>query len=197
MTDPHELPLFAFDAARQRHRRRRRIVRRTGVAVVLGIAALGLTIAFPPPPLLLWNASASVPIGLYRVGAAAAPQRGSLVIVWLPEPARRFAAQRHYLPGNVPAIKQVAAVAGDRICGLADALMIDGQAVATRLATDRLGRPLPRWEGCRTLHDGELLFLNRTSPASFDGRYFGVSRTLDVIGTAHPVWIPAHGEPGI
>ncbi|WP_343521279.1 S26 family signal peptidase [Sphingomonas sp.] len=193
MADPRDLPLFAQALRRDR---RRRMLRRRGLAVALGVAALGLIIVAPPRPRLLWNASASVPIGLYRVGAAPAPAPGELVVAWLPGPARRLAAQRRYLPGNVPAIKRVAAVAGARICGIGATLTIDGRAVAHRLAADRLGRPLPRWEGCRTLRIGELLLLNPASPASFDGRYFGASRTSDVVGTAHPLWTWHAAETG-
>jgi conjugative transfer signal peptidase TraF len=196
MADSRDLPLFAFGEALRRDRRRRRMLRRRGLGLALGVAALGLTIAFPPRPRLLWNASASAPVGLYRVGAAAAPAPGDLVVAWLPDPARRLAAERRYLPRNVPAIKHVAAVAGMHVCGLGATLMIDGRPVAGRLAADRLGRPLPRWEGCRTLRAGELLLLNPVSPASFDGRYFGVSRVSDVVGTAHPLWTWSAAETG-
>jgi len=196
MADSRDLPLFAFGEALWRDRRRRRMLRRRGLGLSLGIAALGLTIAFPPCPRLLWNASASAPMGLYRVGAGAAPVPGDLVVAWLPEPARRLAAERRYLPRNVPAIKHVAAVAGMRVCGFGAALTADGQPVVHRLAADRLGRPLPRWEGCRTLRGGELLLLNPAIPASFDGRYFGISRTSDVVGTAHPLWTWDGSETG-
>ena len=94
MADARDLPLFAFGETLRRDRRRRRMLRRRGLWLALGVAALGLTIAFPPRPRLLWNASASAPIGLYRVGAGAAPMPGNLVVVWLPEPARRLAAER-------------------------------------------------------------------------------------------------------
>lgn len=187
MADPRDLPLFAYRQVPLRDRRRRKL-RRRGLAVALGLAAFGLTIAFPPRPLLLWNASASAPVGLYRVGAAATPATGQLVVAWLPGPARRLAAERRYLPRTVPAVKRVAAVAGARVCAAGDTLAIDGRRAARRRAADRLGRPLPRWEGCRTLRPGELLLLNPASPASFDGRYFGASRTSDLIGIAHPLW---------
>lgn len=196
MADARDLPLFAFGEALRRDRRRRRTLRRRGLGLALGAAALGLTIAFPPRPRLLWNASASAPVGLYWISATARPAPGELVVAWLPEPARRLAAERRYLPRNVPAIKHVAAVAGAHICGFGATLTIDGRPVARRLVADRLGRPLPRRDGCRTLHAGELFLLNPTSLASFDGRYFGVSRTLDVVGTAHPLWTWHTAETG-
>jgi hypothetical protein len=103
MADARDLPLFAHAQALRRDRAYRRMLRRRGLAVALGVAALGLTIAVPPRPRLLWNASASAPIGLYRVGAITATAPGDLVVAWLPGPARRLAAERRYLPSNVPA----------------------------------------------------------------------------------------------
>ncbi|MGC6400319.1 S26 family signal peptidase [Sphingomonas sp. FW199] len=196
MADLRDLPLFAFEDALRRHRRQRRKLRRRGLALALGIAALCVTIVFPPRARLVWNASASVPIGLYRVGPARTLVPGDLVVVWLPGPARQLAAERRYLPSNVPAIKQVAAVAGMRVCWVGVALQIHGRKVARRLHADRFGRAMPQWEGCRTLAKGELLLLNPASPASFDGRYFGPSRTADVVGTAHPIWTWGAAETG-
>jgi len=200
MTDPRDLPLFAHAhaeaQARRRGRRRRRVPCGRGLAIGLGVAALGLTIASPPRPRLVWNASASAPIGLYRIAPRAPVAEGDLVVAWLPPPARALAAQRRYLPSNVPAIKRVAAVAGARICAAGAMLTVDGRAVARRLAADRLGRPLPRWLGCRTLRADELLLLNPASRASFDGRYFGVSRIADVVGTARPLWTWTAAETG-
>lgn len=196
MADPRDLPLFAFGDALRRARGRRRMLRRRGFALGLGIAALGLTIVAPPRPRLVWNASASAPIGLYRIDPAATPALGDWVFARLPEPARALAAARHYLPRNVPALKQVAAVAGMRVCGVGAVLAIDGRPVARRRAVDARGRPLPRFEGCRTLRAGELLLLNRTRADSFDGRYFGVSQPADPIGIAHPLWTRDAAEPG-
>ncbi len=196
MAERDNLPLFAYRRA-SRIDRGRRLLRRCFVAALaLGAVALGLTILDPPRPRLLWNASASVPLGLYRVDVGAAPARGALVVIWLPEAARTLAAKRRYLPRNVPAIKRVAALAGARVCAAGDRLAVDGRLVAGRLAADRLGRPLPRWSGCRTLGAGELLLLNPASPASFDGRYFGISRTSEVVGTANPLWTWNGAETG-
>lgn len=188
MADPRNLPLFAFGEALRAARARRRRLRRHGLALALGLAALGLTIAVPPRPWLLWNASASAPLGLYRITAPGTPAPGDLVAVWLPAAARDLATRRRYLPHNVPALKRVAAVTGTRICAQGSTLLIAGRAVAKRLATDRQSRPLPRWHGCQTLRSSELLLLNPASATSFDGRYFGASRTRDVIGKAQPLW---------
>ena len=187
------LPLFAWEkqqrAQRQRMARvRRKWLRRT-VLLGLGIAALGLTIAQPPLPRLVWNASASAPIGLYAVSPGTAPGRGDMVSAWPPAAARQLAAHRRYLPANVPLVKRVAAVAGDTICGVDRTVTVNGRAVALRRAADAGGRPLPAWQGCIRLAPGMVFLLMTETPDSFDGRYFGPTAARDIIGRATPLWL--------
>ncbi|MFA6125356.1 S26 family signal peptidase [Sphingomonas sp.] len=189
---PQNLPLFAHaavqrDALRAARLRRNRLRRRCAVAAA-GIALVELTIARPPLPRLIWNASASAPLGLYAVSPDAPLARGDMVVAWAPPAPRALAAARHYLPANVPLVKRVRAVAGDRVCAIGTAISVDGRHIADRLLRDRAGRPMPWWHGCTTLGRGALLLLN-DAPASFDGRYFGPSRRTDVIGKATPLWL--------
>jgi conjugative transfer signal peptidase TraF len=174
---------------------RRRQRRRLALAGLIGCAtvALATSIAGDPPTLLVWNASASAPIGLYRVRVDRAVRRGDMVVAWTPEPARSLAARRRYLPANVPLVKRVAAVDGDRVCAFDTAISINGRSVALRQRTDGAGRLMPSWQGCRRLRAGEYLLL-MDSPLSFDGRYFGVTRGSELLGRAHLLWRrPAHG----
>jgi conjugative transfer signal peptidase TraF len=188
MTERRDLPLFAWgDALRAARLRRIRLRRRFAVGAV-GIALIGTTIAAPPLPRLVWNASASAPIGLYAVTPGAPLARGDMVIAWPPPGARALAAKRHYLPINVPLVKRVRAVPGDRACAIDGAITVEGQRVAERRKHDAAGRAMPWWRGCVVLKNGALLLMN-DAPASFDGRYFGPSRAADVIGRATPLWI--------
>jgi conjugative transfer signal peptidase TraF len=185
------MPLIAWgDAQRTRLARRRRRLRIAAFAV-LGASALAFTIVLPPAPGVVWNASASVPIGLYRVWPGARFAAGDTVLVRLPDAARARAARRRYLPAMVPAVKRIAATAGAQVCARGAAIWIGGMRVATRLAADRRGRPLPWWRGCRTLAPDEIFLLVSASPDSFDGRYFGPSKRRDVIGRARLLWSPA------
>ena len=53
---------------------------------------------------------------------------------------------------------------------------------------------MPWWSGCRTLEASER-FLLMDSALSFDGRYFGVTRSGDVLGRAELLWAkPAKGS---
>lgn len=189
MVERRDLPLFAWGDALRAARRRRRQRARRAALLALGCVCLGVTIAAPPVPRLVWNTSASAPIGLYRVAPGSAVARGDMVIARTPASVRDLAARRHYIPGNVPLVKRVAGVAGDRVCAIGSVVTIDGSPVVRRRPADRLGRALPWWEGCRTLARGTLFLLMARVPDSFDGRYFGPSPASDVIGKATPLWV--------
>ncbi len=162
---------------------------RTILAFTLfGLGCVGLTTFVRPAPLLLWNASASAPIGLYRVIAASPIRRGDLVLVRAPDNVRDLAAARGYLPLSVPLVKRIAALAGDVVCILDDEVIVDGETVARRLNRDHSGRPLPRWDGCRTLHFDEVFLLMAAVPDSFDSRYFGPVPLSAMIGRLVPLW---------
>ncbi len=188
MIERRDLPLFQWsDALRAARRRRTQMRCRLGLAAT-GIACLGATIAAPPLPRLVWNASASAPIGLYGVTPGAQIERGDMVIAWAPAGPRALAAQRRYLPGNVPLVKRVAGVPAERVCAIGSGIFVGGRLVAVRQARDSMSRPLPWWRGCVTLKDGAL-FLLMDAPASFDGRYFGPTSPPDVVGKATPLWV--------
>lgn len=188
MTERRDLPLFQWSDALRAARQKRARLRRRLVAAVAGIACLGVTIAAPPLPRLVWNASASAPIGLYGVTPGASLKRGDMVIAWAPAGPRSLAAARHYLPGNVPLVKRVAAIPGDRVCAIGSGIYVAGTHAAERRTRDAANRPMPWWRGCVTLRNGTL-FLLMDAPASFDGRYFGPTSAPDVIGKVTPLWV--------
>jgi len=149
---------------------------------MLGGIALVMAAGLPKHPLLIWNASPSVPIGIYRIEDGQ-PLLDDLVLIRLPEPMAVLADRRGYLPRRAYLIKPVAAVAGDRVCRFGVHIFIRRRFAALALATDTAARPMPTWHGCRTLQTGDV-FLLANDPASFDGRYFGPLRTEHVVGRA-------------
>jgi Type IV secretory pathway, protease TraF len=152
-----------------------------------GLACLAFAALKPAAPLLVWNASASAPIGFYRV-VAAPPVCGALVLARPPTDVGKLAAARGYLPAGVPLVKRVAALTGDTVCAAGNTVSINGTMVAIRLEHDTRGRPLPRWQGCRTLAEDELFLLMAGVPDSFDGRYFGPVPAASIIGRLVPLW---------
>ncbi|MEZ0242347.1 MAG: S26 family signal peptidase [Sphingomonas sp.] len=163
------------------------------MAGYLAIAAIVIPSFVHPAPRLVWNASASVPVGLYAAGPARRLAPGDLVAAHAPAPIARMMAERGYLPLRVPMLKHVAAVAGQRVCRSGLHISIDTALVAEARSHDRDGRELPAWEGCRTLRSGEVFLLNAASADSFDGRYFGPIRARSVIAVLHPLWLPGGG----
>ena len=158
------------------------------------VAATLATLTVPVSRYAVWNATASVPTGLYAIRGRASLHVGERVAIEPPRELRRLLAERHYLPTGVPLLKRVAAVRGQRICRLGHGITIDGQHVGAARARDRLGRPLPVWAGCYVLRVGELFVMNPAAPDSFDGRYFGLLRLDTVIGRATPVWTDEAGD---
>ena len=150
--------------------------------------ALVATLVWPPRPLLLWNASASSPIGLYHVGPAAGAGPGDMVVAWPPDDARELGAERHYLPRNVPLVKRVAAAAGGRVCAIGEAIFVNGTLAVSRRAADPSGRLMPWWTGCEEVRGGDLFLLTADVPDAFDGRYFGMTRSGLIVGRARLLW---------
>lgn len=154
------------------------------VGTTIGLALAPLIM--PMPKLLLWNASASAPMGLYRLNPVALPEVGDIVAIIPPPSLARVMAERHYLPDGVPLLKHVAALSGARVCRIDSAILIDGRFAAIARTVDSHGRPLPVWRGCHVLRADEVFLLNAAAD-SFDGRYFGALPAAGVLGRAAPI----------
>ena len=179
------LPEPASPTARPARRRPIPSLIAGGACVALALTG---TLLLPVTPILVWNASPSSPVGLYRVARTGTLSRGDIVVAWGPPWARRMAAERRYLPLRVPLVKKVAAVAGARICAKGSLLFVDGKLAAKRRSSDPSGRAMPWWTGCRSLRRGELLLLSPGKPEAFDGRYFGVTGEGEIVGKARLLW---------
>ena len=150
-------------------------------------AATLSTVAVDVAPRLIWNASASVPVGLYAVLPTSSPQLGDLVLVDPPEDLARFLYGRGYLPRGVPILKRVTALPGQTICRTGTTVRIDGKAVAATRTEDSKGRTLPAWSGCHRLRQDQVFLLNADAPDSLDGRYFGSLPVSTLRGRAIPI----------
>src|SRR5437868_15068681 len=145
--------------------------RLTMLAVTIGVAAaLIATIVLEPLPLYIWNASASVPIGLYRLRPADQFQVTELVAVQPPEPLATFLDLNGYLPIGVPMLKRVLALPGQSVCRTGLTVTVDNIEMGEARERDGRGRPLPVWRGCRVVAGDEVFLMNWQSPDSFDGR---------------------------
>ncbi|MEI9986074.1 MAG: S26 family signal peptidase [Aliidongia sp.] len=160
----------------------------TIVMASIAVFGIGSPALLHPAPRLIWNASASVPIGLYAVHPAGAPQVGELVVVTPPDPLADFLDERTTCRGGVPLLKRILAIAGQTVCRTGRAITVDGDAMGEALDRDHLGRPLPVWQGCHRVADGEAFLMNRQPADSLDGRYFGALPAAAIVGRAEPLW---------
>jgi conjugative transfer signal peptidase TraF len=189
MPEARDLPLFAWSAELRRTAEKRRRLRSRVLVTAFGVALLGTTIVAPAAPRLVWNVSASAPVGLYGVMSNSSLRRGDMVVAWPPQPHRKLAAERRYLPFNVPLVKTVGAIPGDQVCAIGESLYVNGRGIVRRLPHDGAGRPMPFWTGCQKLGHDQYLLLMAGSAASFDGRYFGPVRLSHIAGKAVPLWV--------
>jgi len=153
----------------------------------LAVVFVGMTSLLHPVPKLIWNASASVPIGLYAVEPTSAHHVGDLVVVRPPEALAAFLETRGYLARGVPLLKHIAALPGQDVCRTGRAITVDGTTMGQALDRDHLGRILPGWEGCRLVADQEVFLMNCQSENSLDGRYFGPLPASTIVGRAVPL----------
>ena len=153
------------------------------VATSLLLSTIGGT-----TPHYIWNASNSVPIGLYRVQATTRLAVTELVAVQPPELLAAFLDLNGYLPVGVPMLKRVLALPGQTVCRNGLKIAVDGVDVGEARERDGRSRPLPVWHGCRVIADGDVFVMNWQSADSLDSRYFGPLPASAVIGRAIPVW---------
>lgn len=156
----------------------------TSAAAALVLASLG-----ERTPVLIWNASDSIPIGLYRLEQAEPLFVTELVAIRPPEPLASFLDFNGILPAGVPMLKRVLALPGQTVCRDGLTITVDGVGVGEARLRDGRDRPLPAWRGCLTLLPGEIFVMSWQSADSFDGRYFGPITSSAIIGEAVPIWV--------
>ena len=162
----------------------------TGLAVLV----IGSISVAEITPRLIWNASASVPLGLYRVEPPINLALGDLVAVTPPEPLAQFVTARGYVGPGVPLLKRVTALPGTRVCRTGTTIAVQGRVIGEAREHDSLGRPLPTWQGCRVVGQSEVFLMNQEGGDSLDGRYFGPLPLASVTARIVPLWTDAAGD---
>ena len=161
-------------------------------ALAIGAIAIPATVAMPRH--LIWNASASVPVGLYVVQEVNQFRVGDLLAATPPPEIEKFLADGGYVPAGVPLIKHVAALPGQTICRIGNTITVDMRVVGQARERDSQDRSLPDWQGCLTLAPQQIFLMNTAMPDSLDGRYFGPFERSDIIGRAVAIWTDDGGD---
>jgi conjugative transfer signal peptidase TraF len=158
------------------------------LATTIAAAVLLLSTIRDTQPSYIWNASASVPIGLYRLQPAEHLALTELVALQPPEPLASFLDLNGYLPLGLPMLKRVLALPGQTVCRTGLTVSVDNIEMGQARERDGRGRPLPAWQGCLAVAAGEVFVMNWQSEDSLDGRYFALLPASAIIGQALPVW---------
>ena len=159
----------------------------TILSAFAAVASLVSTIGGTTPR-YIWNASNSVPVGLYRIASAGKFTVTELVAVQPPDPLAAFLDLNDYLPSGLPMLKRIVALPGQVVCRIGLTIIVDSVEMGQARERDGRNRPLPVWQGCRVIGEDEIFVMNWQSADSLDSRYFGPLPASAVIGRALPVW---------
>lgn len=175
-------------------------MRRARAVIALVVGVLGSAIGGTASAYALGyrlNLTSSVPIGLYRLGAAAAARGRIVAYCPADRPVFHMARERGYILGGLdcdggfrPIFKPVAAVAGDVVMVAGEGIRVNGALLANSRARrhDRERRPLPTLPaGRHVVRPGEIWLVSSHSPGSFDSRYIGAVPAAGILGVVDPI----------
>ncbi|KAB2676085.1 S26 family signal peptidase [Brucella tritici] len=163
-------------------------------ATVFGLLGIALASATPLPMKLVWNATASAPVGFYTIVPVGRLEVPDLVVVMPSEPVASFIVERGYVARDVPLLKRVLGLPGQRVCRSGREITVDNVPLGDALDRDSQGRDLPVWQGCHRIAPDELFLMNHEVSDSLDSRYFGPFPAAAVIGRATPLFTEDDGE---
>lgn len=159
------------------------LARKTVILVAITTILAGAAALASDTPWILYPNTPSLPLGLY-VRTLDAHDVGSIVAFRVPEAAidyKRSIGER--VEPYFLFMKPVIAGPGDHVCHREQGpLELNGQSIADVIADDRLGRPLPVWQGCEVLGPDRYFTLSDYVPNSFDSRHFGPIHAGDILG---------------
>jgi conjugative transfer signal peptidase TraF len=169
----------------KQHRRRGLTPAILAWAIAPCVAGAALTAAAPQPS-VLWNGTASEPVGLY-IRTASPPAAGRIIAFRAPAPAFPYADDRMGYLHRLTILKEIAAGQGDVVCTRSGVLTINGRWRAPVFERDPRGRLLPQWRGCRVLAKDEFFVFSDRIPNSFDSRYYGPVMRAQIMGVFQPL----------
>src|SRR3546814_18073156 len=84
---------------------------------------------------------------------------------------------------DLPLLKRVLGLPGQKVCRVGRTITVDRVAMGQARETDRLGRAMPDWQGCRRIAGGEVFLMNRS-----EERRVGQA----CVSTCRSRWSPYH-----
>lgn len=126
------------------------------------------------PKVLIYNHTASVPVGWYIVIPSNNYHAGDYVVFKVPHDIQSLAVNRGWMKENDTMLKIIGAVEGDTYRAEKDSkrFLINEKYIGEIFLHDKDGRSLPTHFGEFVVGRDEFLPISY-HPFSFDGRYFG------------------------
>ena len=142
----------------------------------------------PLPKILIYNRTASLPVGWYLQIPASKYNIGDLVVFSPPAAAQSLAEQRNWLKKGEPLLKRIGAL-GNTPWEIDDSgqFFIAETYIGNTSETDSLGRAMPRIRGKFYVGPDEFLPVS-PHPGSFDGRYYGAVPLSHIQCKAVPIY---------
>ncbi|WP_333594543.1 S26 family signal peptidase [Anaerospora hongkongensis] len=144
-------------------------------AITLGLVVLFLIpLGFIPlPHILVYNRTASLPLGWYLKMPLGTYQVGDIVAFQPPGDAKALAVERGWIRDGELLMKKIGALENMpwQIDGNGNFFVAD-MYIGPVSEVDRLGRPLPQMHGSYSVKPGSFLPIAFPT-GSFDGRYYG------------------------
>ena len=156
----------------------------TGLSVT---AMVAISTVMLDRPVVIYNATDSLPHGWYLIVPKTIYDRGDLVVFPVPVGVRRLVLQRHWLPAGAFLMKPVAGKPGDLLDTKHGRCLVNGSDFGAVDIIDRKRFPRPVFSASQRLKNGEVAVVSHTC-CSFDSRYFGPIMECDIIGVAWPIW---------
>lgn len=157
------------------------------ILAVVGVGLVFLSVKpfINPVPLVIWNASESVPSGWYLISKRQL-KIGEIAVIKPAEWVQNYASSRGYLPQDVRLLKPIFAIHPSIICRFGSQVFVNGKQVVKAKIVDKMHRVLPVWKGCKALTSTQYFVLGHYRD-SFDGCYFGPIEQRQVVGTAFAI----------
>ena len=126
------------------------------------------------PQYLVYNSTASVPVGWYLLITPNDISKGDMVVFTLPEKMQVLAEERGWLPRNTKLLKRVGAIAGE-IYGVnqSQQFYVGGVYCGQARSVDGKGRKMPSLSHGGHIVEKDSFLPVGDNPKSFDGRYYG------------------------
>ena len=139
------------------------------------------------PKILVYNHTASLPIGWYLILPYREYQVNDIVVFRPTEEIEELAVQRGWKQPGEPMLKQIGALENMTWQIADNGQFYIGSAYWGQVAEqDSNGRPLPKLCGTYTVPHGNFLPVVK-NPGSFDGRYYGTMPLNNILYSVVPL----------